>query len=1330
MTDAIKKLTIHVDDEDYSDSDSSGSDEDSSLSPLNPGVSPRRSSSLASPGTGSHESGSPLLSPMGSGSMPVSPRRGAVVVTPGNTPVSSAKTNQGGTNASSTASSTSGNASSTPTDDKSSSKRNSKGTSKTRDTKSKDGSSSSVATSSSTSTSDGTANGSSDSISGRRTFSSALNAPATASGGGRKAAQFVTAFDWLKSYAAGQVDLGEDEESVEEEPVKSKKTKSPSSASILLGSQQPSSSSAFGSYTNTGTGSGDDEDYDEEELHLISDTDDVSASVDVEILDSSSGTIAPMLLRRPVFKQLSGLSSSSSSTTMGTSTQGSRAMLSASEMMEDSSNSESASASGNRIGKAFQALSKGGSALGQENFMTSDASSAKGSNDKASKRKTDRPLPRGRDSEDKLPPGKDSKANISLDHNAADAKKSKRASERRKPRDSGEMPSSPCTEPAKPKPKFNRAATAAEGPTTPLSTFTRGSSARTSSTEGSAKLQAATGPTAAKDIGPPGSTPWKKTPDVVKLRKRSVRNTNEHCADADGKSPSSAEATEPAEFEENGILYGRSEATGHKTIHAVSLPKLLDLVFNHWTTERAVREELLSLLPFIGKPADIIEAMGTFWDAKFESMKQSGQLSSRGKKRETGAGSTDLWTTPNALTDERCLQQRLVMFITEWVKTNFTYFSDVVVLEALYRLLDRISLDKPSESSSSSAGSRATASGGPPMSARRMTAAASGSASANATGTSSHTTSSTSGHSSASLKLAGASSTAQGGHGSATAANTSHPKLPSLKLTGLRQGANQAQSSANHGKDGAGGHSSDSAKDSPAERWIERDLLTRIIQYKLAGIDPRDLAAIVVRMQHPKYGIPTLSSVPTLKGTYRTFVGSDAVNWIKKMQDDTIDSMQAAFFKRLHANTKGKKSAAALAQSGTITPSLTDRANSPSTSAASTPHSAITSARPHSASVSTPHSSTPHNASAIPVHIASSGPSNPLTRDSSLVNVLEIDSTEVLAQLLKEKLITRVSSSGRIRDPKPNDPRSNSNAPIVVQKKRTYAITIADHIEANSKLANLELLSRGSPKSESQGASLDSSMSTSGSSALFLSIQPDSFARQLTLMESKLFQRIEIHEMHYWMKGDKERRVQAAPHLNRAIENMNRISLWVATEIVTTANEKQRVSTIKRFILVAQYCLKYRNYQGLLEIIGGLKNSSVTRLARTWAKLPEKYGQMLQTLSNIVDPDQNWKNYRRTVEAEQGACVPYIGLFLSDLTFIYDRGPMTTEDGRINWKKAGQLNAVVTSVRRLQRRAYAFAPDFEILQFITDDLTILGDAELFKRSKVLEASRARSGSIA
>ena len=70
--------------------------------------------------------------------------------------------------------------------------------------------------------------------------------------------------------------------------------------------------------------------------------------------------------------------------------------------------------------------------------------------------------------------------------------------------------------------------------------------------------------------------------------------------------------------------------------------------------------------------------------------------------------------------------------------------------------------------------------------------------------------------------------------------------------------------------------------------------------------------------------------------------------------------------------------------------------------------------------------------------------------------------------------------------------------------------------------------------------------------------------------------------------------------IQKLIQRFNRVSSWVATEVLLAANIKKRASVIKHFILVAKACRDIRNYNTLLEITAGLNFSSVQRLRKTW----------------------------------------------------------------------------------------------------------------------------------
>ena len=109
-----------------------------------------------------------------------------------------------------------------------------------------------------------------------------------------------------------------------------------------------------------------------------------------------------------------------------------------------------------------------------------------------------------------------------------------------------------------------------------------------------------------------------------------------------------------------------------------------------------------------------------------------------------------------------------------------------------------------------------------------------------------------------------------------------------------------------------------------------------------------------------------------------------------------------------------------------------------------------------------------------------------------------------------------------------------------------------------------------------------------------LSISPIELARQMTILEFYLFQNVESIDL----TTTKSR--ENSPQISEMIQRFNRVSKWVATEVLVTANVKKRAAVIKHFITVAKAASDIRNFNTLLEVTAGLNFSSVQRLRKTW----------------------------------------------------------------------------------------------------------------------------------
>jgi len=113
-------------------------------------------------------------------------------------------------------------------------------------------------------------------------------------------------------------------------------------------------------------------------------------------------------------------------------------------------------------------------------------------------------------------------------------------------------------------------------------------------------------------------------------------------------------------------------------------------------------------------------------------------------------------------------------------------------------------------------------------------------------------------------------------------------------------------------------------------------------------------------------------------------------------------------------------------------------------------------------------------------------------------------------------------------------------------------------------------------------------------------------AQQLTYREHKLFRGIQTTEFlnQAWTQ---EKANDLSPTIIRYIEHFNKISAWVATEVVFAATEKQRANAIRNFISIATKCYEINNFNSAMEIVAGLNMSSIQRLKRTWKLVSAKH---------------------------------------------------------------------------------------------------------------------------
>ena len=118
-----------------------------------------------------------------------------------------------------------------------------------------------------------------------------------------------------------------------------------------------------------------------------------------------------------------------------------------------------------------------------------------------------------------------------------------------------------------------------------------------------------------------------------------------------------------------------------------------------------------------------------------------------------------------------------------------------------------------------------------------------------------------------------------------------------------------------------------------------------------------------------------------------------------------------------------------------------------------------------------------------------------------------------------------------------------------------------------------------------------------------------------------------------------------------------------------------------------------------MELLGGLNSCPVRRLKASWKEIPDEEKQIVDELDSEMKHESSYKRYRLASREAAPPIVPYIGIYLTDLTFIEDGNPSVFDKNHINMTKYEKIAAVIAEFRSHQNR-YAFTPVPEIQDYL------------------------------
>lgn len=139
-----------------------------------------------------------------------------------------------------------------------------------------------------------------------------------------------------------------------------------------------------------------------------------------------------------------------------------------------------------------------------------------------------------------------------------------------------------------------------------------------------------------------------------------------------------------------------------------------------------------------------------------------------------------------------------------------------------------------------------------------------------------------------------------------------------------------------------------------------------------------------------------------------------------------------------------------------------------------------------------------------------------------------------------------------------------------------------------------------------------------------------------------------------------------------------------------------RVAAIEKWTAVADICRCLHNFNGVLQICAAFTSAPIFRLKKTWDKVPKnvsiirinfnlyksilklkfKIKSTITKLQAVVCSDGRFRVMREALHRCDPPCIPYLGMYLTDLSFIEEGTPDFTPDGLLNFSKMRMVSQV------------------------------------------------------
>lgn len=156
------------------------------------------------------------------------------------------------------------------------------------------------------------------------------------------------------------------------------------------------------------------------------------------------------------------------------------------------------------------------------------------------------------------------------------------------------------------------------------------------------------------------------------------------------------------------------------------------------------------------------------------------------------------------------------------------------------------------------------------------------------------------------------------------------------------------------------------------------------------------------------------------------------------------------------------------------------------------------------------------------------------------------------------------------------------------------------------------------------------------------------------------------------------------------------------------------------------------NYSTLTSIVSALGTAPIHRLGRTWAQVAPKTSNVLNSMRQLMVSTRNFGAYREKLRLANPPCIPFLGVYLTDLTFIEDGiASIVKNSNLINFSKRTKTAEVIHDIEQYQNVPYSLTPVPDLQEYILSNMRTAGDVhEMYDRSLQIEPREREDEKIA